>query len=169
MIWRFLRDERGVSLTELAVAMVVTSIVMAGVMVWATATLREQQRNSDAVATVDELRFAKSQLTRELRFASELIPPASGDDAISLWLDDGNEVKDVGEIVTYEVMADRSFARYTDDTSQPTKTIAQGLVAAETSFVVTDNTVAVTLSIDLDPTDDFPSRQVTTSISARNT
>ncbi len=168
-MFRKLKRDDGITITELATALFVSSLIVAGAMTWATATLRTQARNQDAVATVDELRFAKSQLTRELRFAAEVIPPSSGDDSISMWLDDGDEIKAVGEIVTYEVMADRTLARYTDDTLQPTKIIAQGLVAAETSFTVASSTIDITLSIDLDPTDEYQSRQVTTSISARNT
>jgi type II secretory pathway pseudopilin PulG len=168
MIARLIHRDDGISLTELAVAMIVVSIVLAGMLTWTIATLREQERNRDAVATVDELRFAKSQLTREIRYASQLIPPAMGDDAISLWLDDGDGEVEVGEMVTYEVLADRSLVRYTDDASQPTKTIAQGLVADDTAFVVADSTVDITLTIDLDPTDNFPSRELATSISTRN-
>lgn len=171
MLSRLFRSERGVSITELAVALFVSSIVVAGAVVWATAALRTDQANKDATATVDELRYAKSQLIRELRFASDVYPPSPGNDYVEFWLDDGDNVltTGVGELVKYEIQSDGRFLRTTDDPAGVAKLVATGLRPLESSFTVTGKTVDIVLTIDFDPTDSYQARSLETSITARNT
>lgn len=169
-MFRKLRGDGGVSLTELSVALFVSSIVVAGAVTWAVATLNQDRANQDASATIDELRYAKSQLMRELRFASDVYAPSPGDDYIEFWLDDGDDVltAGAGEVIRYEIMPDGTFVRSTDDIAAPTKLIATGLQAFESSFTVTGSTVDIVLTIDFDPTDSYKARSLETSITARS-
>jgi prepilin-type N-terminal cleavage/methylation domain-containing protein len=167
---RLCRSEDGVTLTELAVALFISAIVVAGATVWAVATLNQDRANQDATATIDELRYAKSQLMRELRFASEVYPPSPGDDYIEFWLDDGDDVltAGIGEVIRYEIMSDGTFVRTTDDASAPSKLIATALQPADSSFTVTGKSVDILLTVDFDPTDSYQARSLETTITARN-
>lgn len=165
----FAKDS-GLSITELSVALFVSSIVVAGTITWAVATLNQDRANQDAAATIDELRYAKSQLMRELRFATDVYPPTPDDNHIEFWLDDGDDVLTPGngELIRYEIRGDGTFVRFSDDPTEPEKLIATGLRIADSSFTVNGKTVDIVLTIDFDPTDSFQARSLETSITARN-
>lgn len=169
MMRRLLADDRGITLTEMVVAMMVSAIVMTATVVWLSAVLRTDEAQADRLDSIEELRKAKGQITRELRFAKEVIDPPATDDAITFWLDGGTkDLKEPGEMITYILVGDE-LHRITDAVPPETHIIATGLQASGTSMVLTDDTVDLTFTVDLDPGDDLPSRSIQTSITARNT
>jgi len=173
MIRQLARSEEGITLTELLVAMVVATIVTAASIAWVGAVLRSDRNNQQTIETIDELRFAKTQLVRELRFAEEIYPPGAGDDSISFYIDlDGSgesaPIPGEGEVITYEITAGGIFERSTDDPADPVVTIAEGLVAVDSSMVVSGTSVDIVLAIDLDTSDSLPAHTIHTTIAARN-
>ena len=135
--------------------------------------LRADRNNQQTIETIDELRFAKSQLVRELRFAEEIYPPGAGDDSISFYVDlDGSgesaPTPGEGEVITYEITAGGILERSTDSTADPVAIIAEGLLPVDSAMVVSGTSVAITLAIDLDTSDSLPAHTIHTTISARN-
>lgn len=170
MIGRLYHSDDGISVAELAIAWVIAAVVVAGVTVWTGAVLRADGRQQDRLEVIDELRYAKGQITSELRFATEIYPPATGDDKVSFWLDGGViDTAEPGEIITYEIVGNE-LVRSTDASpAEPSTTVARGLIAADSSMVVTADVVDITFTIDFDPTDSHPARSIHTSIKSRNT
>lgn len=167
MIRQLRFHEDGITLTELLIAMLVAAVVSAAMVTWTGAVLRSDRANRTAVETIDELRFAKTQLVTELRYARDVYPPGSGDDSVSFWLDDGDDTKESGEEITYEIVGG-VLQRSTDDTADPVSVVAEGLMAAESAFVITGSSVDITLGIDLDTSDPSPTRTIHTTVNIRN-
>lgn len=170
MIARISREDRGaIGLAELMVASLIAMIVSGAMVTWAITVTKAARVNDVILSTIDELRLAKGQLIREARFADELYPPPTGDDSFSLWTDaDGSgDALPVGETVTFTIGADGRLIRTTDDPAEPPRLIAQGVVAAESAFVVSGDSLDLTLSIDLDVTDNLASREIHSAVTAR--
>jgi len=170
MIRSLLRSERGISLAELAIAWTVAAIVVAGVVTWMGAVLRADARQQDRLDVIDELRYAKGQISSELRFATEVYPPGAGDDKISFWLDGGVVgTAEPGEKITYEIIG-TDLIRSTDAVPAETPSVvAEGLVAADSAIGITGDVVDIKFTVDFDVTDSHPARSIETSIKARNT
>lgn len=170
MIARIARDDRGVvGLAELMVASVIAVIVAAFMVTWAITVTRAATANEVILSTIDELRLAKGQIIKEARFADALYPPGAGDDSFSLWVDsDGSGDAQFGETVTYTIGSDGVLTRTTDDATEPPRLVARGVIAAESAFVVAGRSLDLTLSIDLDPTDNLSSREIHSTVTARD-
>ncbi|MDH3471345.1 MAG: hypothetical protein OEM94_08535 [Acidimicrobiia bacterium] len=170
MIRRFLRSEQGISLAELAIASIIAAVVVAGVTVWMGAVLRADARQQDRLDVIAELRYAKGQITSELRFATEIYPPGAGDDKISFWLDGGVlGTAEAGETITYEIIG-TDLTRSTNAVpAEAPSLVAEGLVAADSAIVITGDVVDIKFTVDFDVTDSHPARSIETSIKARNT
>ncbi len=164
------RDQRGLTLVELMVAMFIAAVVTAGMVTWMIAVVRADRAQEARLEVIDALRAAKSRIVKEVRFATEIYPPGSGDDSFSFWVDEDRSggAPDVGELVTYEILGDGTLQRSTDDSSDPAAMVARGVIAADSEFAVADNTLTLTLAIDLDPSDSVKARSVQTTVEARN-
>jgi hypothetical protein len=170
MFVRISRDDRGaIGLAELMVASVIAAIVAGAMVTWAVTVTKAASVNDVILSTIDELRLAKGQIIKEARFADELYPPTVGDDSFSLWTDaDGSgDALPVGETVTYTIGADGVLMRTSDDPAESPRLIAHGVIAAESAFVVSGQSLDLTLSIDLDVTDNLSSREIQSSVTAR--
>lgn len=155
-----LASENGISITELMIALVVTTLVTAAVVTWTGAVLRSDRQNQQALETIDELRYAKSRLVSELRFATAIIPPASGNDKISF--------KQNTTTITYEILPSGVLRRTTDKPGDAAIEVAHGLVPSLSALVVSGTTVDITLAVDFDTTDSIDARTIHTTVKARN-
>lgn len=171
MMWHRLTEDRGLTLTELMVAMFISAIVTAGAVTWAVTVNRADERNRETVRIVDELRWAKTELVNELRFADEVFPPSSGDDEISMFIDgNANEALDpgVGELVTYRILANGILQRFTDDPADPTSVMANHLLPAASSILIVDtDKVEINFVVDTDLGDNVNQRTIRTSVKVR--
>lgn len=143
MTWRrsLIRDERGVTLVELMVSMLLVAFVSAAVVTGMTSAMRSANLHRDDDRAVQDLRLAKERLTRELRTAAEL--QAATASSITVWIDsDADGTEDPGEVVTWEITADGSLLRSTD--TSPASAVVINLVAAESGFVFDAASIAET-------------------------
>jgi Tfp pilus assembly protein FimT len=114
---RFRGDERGISLTELMIASLVTAIIASIVIAWVGTVSRNDRLNQEDIAAVDELRVAKSRITKELRFAAALYPALSvAPDSVTVWIDADRSgtPADPGERITWAIEDDGTLTRTTD-------------------------------------------------------
>ena len=166
-----LNSESGLTLTELAVAMFVASIVAAGAIVWAMAVRSADIRNQDALEIMEQLRFAKTELVAELRFADDVIDPGAGDDAMSMYIE-SNGTEDfqpgVGELITYTIQSDGTLMRVTDDATPQSKVMARYLIPGASSIVlVGENQVDIHFVVDTDTGDEVSPREIKTKVNVR--
>jgi prepilin-type N-terminal cleavage/methylation domain-containing protein len=171
MIRRFQRDDRGVTLTELAVASFVAAIVTAAAVVWAVQIGNADERHRQALEIVDELRWAKTELVSELRFAEDIFPPSSGDDEISMYIElngiDGLQ-PGIGERVTYEILSNGDLQRSTDDATANAALMARDLIPSASSMVIVGtNTVEIEFVVDTDSGDSVEERTIKTTVKVR--
>lgn len=161
-------DERGITLTELIVAMFVTLLVGVMTMTWVSAVTRQEQINEQDVAAVDELRVAKSRITKELRFASAALPALSSPpSSVAVWIDGDRSggSPDPGEIVTWEIQSDGTLTRSTD--TGDVEIHGTGLDVADSSLVLdADGNVAIRFVIRLEMNADFD-RVIETTVNIR--
>jgi len=172
MIKQLLHSDRGITLTELLVAMIVAALVTGGVLTWTTAVTRADKRSQDTLEIIDQLRWAKTELVAELRFAEDVFPPGAGDDEISMYLEsNGTEGMQagVGELVTYKVLGSGVLQRTTDDPATVAFTMAEHLIPASSSIVIVGgDTVEIEFVADTDPGDEVNERTIRTSVRVRN-
>ena len=168
---RLFKSDSGVTLTELAVASFVAAVVTAGAITWAVAVNNVDQRNEEALKIVDELRWAKTELVSELRFAEDIFPPASGDKDISLYVEsngtDGMQAG-VGELVTYTILSDGRLERSTDDPGADARIFTRHLIYADSSITINGtNTVTLEFVADADLGDSVDARTIRTTVKVR--
>lgn len=167
------RDDRGITLTELLIAMTVATIIMAAAVTWVSAVTRSDERNQSMIETIDELRFAKSRLVSELRFGEDVFPPSSGDDSLSIWIDvNDNDIDDdaadIGERITFTITSSGELIRSSDLATEADILLAESLIPAQSSMVITDDIVDIELYADTDPSDNLVERSVRTTVKVRN-
>jgi Tfp pilus assembly protein PilW len=171
-------DERGVTLAELLVgmglAMIVTSLMVAGVMV----VNRTQRYTDEDSQTLAALRIAESRFARDLRQARRVFSISDGH-KIRFWVDFNRDfLQDIGERVSWELQPVGSKAqliRYTDaPTSVPTVQV-RNLVYGDTfAYVTTDGSsgtatlVSITLTANAAPTGIAKDRSIVTEVRLRN-
>ena len=168
---RRLNSESGLTLTELAVAMFVASIVAAGAIVWAMAVRSADIRNQEALEIMDQLRYAKTELVAELRFADDVFDPGAGDDDITMYIEsNGSEdfQPGVGELIGYRILSDGTLERYTDDVTAQPKVMARYLIPGASSMVlVGENQVDIHFVVDTDSGDVVSPREIKTKVNVR--
>ena len=169
-----MRHEKGFTLVELLVAMVIGLVVMSAIY----ATYLSQIRSSEAmeeVSTVQQnLRVAMYRLERDIRMVG-YDPVRKGDfgftdttqaDTVSLTYDDDEDgILDANENITYQ-LAGTSLQRVVGGSTQ---TIAQN-ISGVTLFYNVDATFDVVTSVDISISGSWrgTSRELTTRISCRN-
>jgi type II secretory pathway pseudopilin PulG len=99
---RALRSDRGLTLVELGVGMLIGAMLSALMVVWLGAGVRSELTHQSYDEALSDLRDITDQMSREIRTSNALT--ALGDQSLSLWLDgDRDDEVDTGEIVTWAI------------------------------------------------------------------
>ena len=167
-----LRGERGLSLLELTVAAAVSALVLAIVVTWIIAVTRVDLDQEADFEGLNELRFAKSQMTKELRFATQSMT-ASNPDSIEVWIDlddsGGTGPDSPGEHVIWRILSG-DLVRYTDNNLATSVIWVEGLDLANSSLTQTGNVVDIELSVSVEQgaTKVLKLRTIKTRVTLRN-
>lgn len=132
-------DDRGVSLVEVAISMLILSMVGVAAITWLMAAGTSDRFQEDAAASVDALRQGKVALVSELRFGDALStdPDLTNDLVVTVWIDrvdagqEGTPEPGVGEWVTWEITQDGRLVRTTDIEGDPPLEVVRGLVVGD--------------------------------------
>ncbi|MDX1690153.1 MAG: hypothetical protein R3290_03915 [Acidimicrobiia bacterium] len=168
-----LRSERGFTLVETMMTGLVALIILGGLTGWIHAVANTNRETEYQRLELDSVRDAKSQLMREVRFASAIYPLEAQDDReIVFWLDEddsGGTAPGDGELITWRIDDAGRLVRTVDDTLTATR--AEGIVpgASSITYDASAGTVTIHLVVDRDPEDPDPSQhQFTGSVTVRN-
>lgn len=163
------RDERGVTLTETAVAGLVGAVLVGMMISWfgAITAIDGQQRDDDLA--MEGLRDARALLGRELRSAQYLL--VADADALSMWLDEDRDgVFDDGEAVTWSITGSGSLQRGTD--LETSRVIASPLVVASSGFTYDASDPALVTRVEFEfvvrPDPDSGDRHIGSQVLIRN-
>lgn len=100
MIRRKLVEDGGVSLVELAITLLITSIMSISLITWITTAGKAAGLHREDDQAIQELRVAKELLTRDLRIARAVL--VAEPSRVSVWIDsDEDEYRDPGETITW--------------------------------------------------------------------
>ena len=172
------RDQRGMTLAELLVgmglAMVVTSLMVAGVIV----VNRTQRYSSEDSDTLSALRIAESRFARDLRQGRRVFS-ISDSKRIRFWVDFNRDfLQDIGEHVSWELQqvgTKAQLIRYTDAVGAVPVVQVRNLVYQDVfTYVTTDGSptsallVSIRLTANAAPTGIAKDRSVVTEIRLRN-
>ncbi|HVM41315.1 MAG TPA: hypothetical protein VM618_11130 [Acidimicrobiia bacterium] len=163
-----LEDERGTSLIEISVAMILISAVVVVLGPVMTSSLRSGRVVANESRAIDEMRIAIARIDRELRSACYVETPAKGasGSVLSFWTKAGT-----GGLyqVTYQV-ADGRLVRTTADGSETT---GDGLVVTSNEFSHVENNTAtraqIGISLQVRFEDSNSPRLLATTVAGRNT
>lgn len=161
----------GMSLIELMVGAAVAAIAIAIVFAWLVTATRvdlDQEADFDGL---NELRFAKSSMTKELRFADGSLT-AANPDSIEVWLDEddnGTGPDSAGEQVIWRIY-DGDLIRYVDDDLSTAVVYVSDLDTTNSSLTLTGNVADIVLSLNVEQgaTAVLSSRTIETSVTLRN-
>ena len=170
-IRRLTTRESGLSLIELMVGMAVASIAVAVVFAWLIAATRVDLDQEADFEGLNELRFAKSQMTKELRFADGTLT-AGNADSIEVWVDvDGNGTgpDSTGEQVIWRIL-DGDLIRYTDDDLGTSVTWVTNLDTSNSSLNLNGNVAEIELTVNVPQgaSASLSGRTIQTSVTIRN-
>ena len=168
---QFGSGESGLSLIELMVGMAVASIAVAVVFAWLIAATRVDLDQEADFEGLNELRFAKSQMTKELRFADGTLT-AGNADSIEVWVDvDGNGTgpDSTGEQVIWRIL-DGDLIRYTDDDLGTSVTWVTNLDTSNSSLNLNGNVAEIELTVNVPQgaSAALSGRTIQTSVTIRN-
>ena len=172
------RDERGMTLIELLIAMAVTTVVLGVVMGGILSALRSDQFIQEDSRALEELRSAMNRMTAELREA-RLVYLGSNARQITFWVDaDRDATQDTVEKITWAVEGSGTDGILTRTTaadiaaSQPKVTIAREVVLRDTFTyappVPSATVVTIQLTSDVALDDTGAPRSVRTKLRLRN-
>lgn len=130
------RDERGASLVEASLSMLIIGIVGIVAVAWLAAAGRSDQAQEGAATSSDSLREAKAQIVTELRFADSISddPAHTNQYKVTVWIDSlsqgtrGTPDTGIGEWVTWEFTSEGKLKRVTDAPGAQWEEVARGLV-----------------------------------------
>ena len=166
---RLRMDERGISLTELMIASLVTAIISAMVVAWVGTVSHNDRLNQEDIAAVDELRVAKSRMTKELRFASAVYPALSvAPDSVTVWIDADRSgtPADPGEQITWEINGDGTLTRTTDTGAVEIQAIGLDPDASSIVLIAAESNIEIRLVSGLDTGNDRV-REIVTTVNVR--
>ena len=163
--------QSGMSLIELMVGMAVASIAIAVVFAWLVAATRVDLDQDADFQGLNELRIAKAQMTKELRFADGSLTAGSSN-SIEVWIDvDGNGTgpDSTGEQVIWRIY-NGDLIRYTDDDLNTAVTWVSDLDTADSSLNLNGSVaeIVLTLSVEQGATAVLSDRTIETSVTLRN-
>jgi len=126
-----LADSRGVSVIEMALALLISSMVVAMMVTWAGAMVGVETQHSSDDEAVQALRVAKEELGKDIRRAEAV--PIAGDRYLTLWIDlDRNGAQDSGELISWVMSAAGELLR--SDDAGGTRVVVGGLLYEESLF-----------------------------------
>lgn len=175
MMSRLITDEAGITISELMVAIAITSITTLLLTTITFTTNRIDTFAQDDSSTLAELRIATERITKEIR-QSRIIYPDSTDRLVHFWVDyDLDNQQDDNERISWEVRTesgDTDLVRYTEADPTPV-VIAESYVDGPTFSYdpVVDSVprvVTITLTMDGDPDKAPGSRVIESEIRIRN-
>ena len=160
-------DERGISLPELLVATLVTSLTLVVLVTWVQAVGNVNAFQQADFEALNEIRFAKSEMVKELRFADDLL--ASGPDLVSIWVDvDDSGANDLPEeTISWEIVGD-TLIRYINNDVLTAAVKIDVLDGAASDITVTGSNVQMVFVADIDATAGPDARTVQTDVELRN-
>lgn len=126
-----LNGDRGLTLIELTIAFFIASLIAAVMINWLVTVGRADQYEQEAAVALEEMRFAKGLLVKELRFAESIDTAVSDEHKVVVWVDtNDNDAFDPssGETVTWEFHADGTLTRLTDAPSATAEVKASSLI-----------------------------------------
>lgn len=116
LVSRLLRRDEGMSLVELGVSMVITSLLAALMVTWFSAGVGSENSQRSYDSALSDLRDVSDRLSREVRAAGYLI--TADPYSLSFWLDgDRDGAVGSGESITWAIEGS-DMRRYTDDDSE---------------------------------------------------
>ena len=160
-------DDRGISLPELLVSTLVTSLTLVVLVTWVQAVGNVNAFQEADFDALNEIRFAKSEMVKELRFADDLL--ASGPDVVSIWVDlDDSGANDLPEeTITWEIAGD-TLIRYTNNDLLTAVVRVDVLDGASSGITVTGTSVEMVFVADINATSGPDARTVQTEVELRN-
>lgn len=160
-------DDRGISLPELLVSTLVTSLTLVVLVTWVQAVGNVNAFQEADFDALNEIRFAKSEMVKELRFADDLL--ASGPDLVSIWVDlDDSGANDLPEeTITWEIVGD-TLLRYTNNDPLTAAVKVDVLDGASSGITVTGTSVQMVFVADINATAGPDARTVQTEVELRN-
>jgi type II secretory pathway pseudopilin PulG len=170
---RFTRgsSERGATVVEFAVAVVIMAFLGAIVVGWVSGVLRVNIVQSADDEALQDLVLAREAFTKDVRQAQGLSVASAS--TLTMWIDvDRDDAVDAGETVSWTIEADGDFVRSTDvSTRAPyaraldTDASAFGYDAASAAQVTR---VALTLVIDVERFQGTASRSLSSEVYLRS-
>ena len=102
MIRRRLSADSGMSLVELAMTLLITSLMSITLITWISSASKAAGLHREDDQAVQDLRVAKEHITRDLRVARSVL--VAEPSQVSVWVDaDEDEYQDPGEAVTWRI------------------------------------------------------------------
>lgn len=164
------RDQRGLGLPELFVGLLLSVAALAAVTVWMTTTARTELFQQTDFDALNDLRFARSTMVRDLRFATEEIPTTETD-TVSVWVDHdgsgGGAPDNPDEWITWQISG-TSLLRYEDNDPDNGRVFVADLLPTLSELSIAGGVVTVVLTADTDQPNGPQARTIRTQVSLRN-
>lgn len=164
------REEQGLTLVELLTAMFVAALAVAVLAVWVSTVFRANLSQEQDFEVLNEMRFAKAEMVREIRFATAVLPTTTPN-TIDIWIDrdgsGGSGPDQPGEQVTWQVVG-TTLVRYEDADATATRVLVENLVVGATNISVSGNLATIQLTADVDPSIPPDARTIKTQVHLRN-
>lgn len=166
------RDEDGLSIVEIGVSLVITSLMSVALVTWIDSAGAAASLHREDDVVVQDLRIAKERITRELRVAESVSGATAGQ--VTVWVDsDDDDFPDSGEQVTWAIQ-DGSLLRWTDTTESQvfvSNLISGSAFGFDSPTPADVGSITITLVAQLEPDDegDEPGeRRISTQVHLRN-
>lgn len=164
-----LSGERGISLVELMVGSLVATITLAIVVVWAVTASRTDLYQEQDFQALNDMRFAKAEMVKELRFADGLV--AFSANRVDIWLDldgsGGGAPDQAGEWVTWQITG-TNLVRFEDNDASVSKVVLEDLVVSDSYLNVSGKIVEIQLTADVGSSSGPDPRTIKTQVALRN-
>lgn len=155
MIARLLHDDRGASIVELGVAMIVTAVMSAALVSWMSSAGATIALHTEDDVVVQDLRVAKERIGRELRVAEDVLE--AGHNLVTIWVDDDDDdFTDAGERITWYLGTDGNLWRWTDTSEgqvQASRLRSDSQFGYDSPDLAAITQITVTLFAEVDPTE----------------
>jgi Tfp pilus assembly protein FimT len=167
---RRLHQEEGVTLVELMVSMIVAAILIAIMTVLTTMVFRQNAIQENEFDALNEMRFAKAEMVREIRFATAALPTTTPN-TIDIWIDrdgsGGTGPDQPGEQVTWQIVG-TDLVRFEDGDDTVTRVLVTDMVASASTLEVVGDIATIELTADADPSRPPAARTIRTQVNLRN-
>ncbi|MBT8213064.1 MAG: prepilin-type N-terminal cleavage/methylation domain-containing protein [Acidimicrobiia bacterium] len=168
------RDD-GITLVELMVAAFIATVTMAVLVSWLTVVDRADKMQEADFETMNELRFAKAELVKELRFADDVLSPTETN-KITVWIDlDGSRgggPDTQGEVVTFEITGSQLVRyEYTDNDTEElplNRVVIYDKLETGSTLIPDADQTSVSITLIADVPGDQGLRTIKTQVSIRN-